>query len=198
MTDGHSVADALQRWQSGDDSAADELYARYVERLRLLAESRLSVRLSQRHDADDILQTVFRTFFRRGREGRFELADSESLWRLLAAITVNKVRVKARFERQLKRDYRVEVPMSGIAHDDELSIPVECFAAEPSEEEAVVVTDLLQHVVNHLSEREVRILELLAEGHARTRIAELTGATRRTVQRVIELVAERLRREMAP
>ena len=197
MADESSVADALQRWQSGDDAAAEELYTRYVERLRRLAESRLSRRLKQRVDADDILQTIFRTFFRRGSEGRFQLADSASLWRLLAAITLNKVRMKARFEQQAKRDFRVEVAISGVTDDDAFSIPVECFAAEPCDEDSATVTDLLQHVVEGLTERDVRILEVFAEGHSKTQIAELLGATRRTVQRVIELVAERLRREMA-
>lgn len=196
MQDDLSVAESLRRWELGDESAADELYARYVERLRRLAESRLSARVKQRVDADDIVQTVFRTFFRRGRDGEFHVSESGTLWRLLAAITVNKVRMKVRYEGRSRRDYRVECPLDGVSDDGAVPLPVESFAVNPSDEEAVVVTDLLENVMRGLTERESRIIGLFAEGHSRSEIADLAGTTRRTVQRVIDRVAERLRREV--
>ncbi|MHC5543712.1 ECF-type sigma factor, partial [Singulisphaera rosea] len=64
----------LQRYQGGEDGAADEIFARYFERLTLLARSRLSARLASRTDPEDIVMSAYRSFFLEARAGRFALA----------------------------------------------------------------------------------------------------------------------------
>ena len=56
--------------------------------------------LQRRIGPDDIVQSVCRTFFRRSQDGQFELHGTASLWRLLCAITLAKVRHHARFHYQ--------------------------------------------------------------------------------------------------
>ena len=46
-------------------------------------------------DADDIVQSVFRTFFRRAQAGEFRIDSSAQLWQLLVRITVLKAQHQA-------------------------------------------------------------------------------------------------------
>ncbi|MEJ7640504.1 MAG: ECF-type sigma factor [Singulisphaera sp.] len=52
----------LERFRSGDDLAAAEIFDRYFQRLTALARSRLSPRLAQRTDRHIVL-SVYRSFF---------------------------------------------------------------------------------------------------------------------------------------
>src|SRR4051794_13811304 len=63
----------LERYRRGDDRAADAIFARYFERLTLLARSRLSARLARRTDPEDVVMSVYRSFFVEARDGRFVL-----------------------------------------------------------------------------------------------------------------------------
>jgi len=83
----------------GDPQVTAEFWELYGDRLVRVAERHLGARLQRREGPDDVVQSVCRTFWRRAQKGMFELADSDSLWRLLCAITVTKVRQKARFHR---------------------------------------------------------------------------------------------------
>ena len=67
--------------------AAEALFVRYFERLKALARSRLSSRLARRTDAEDVVMSVYRSFFAGARAGRFTLTRGGDLWRLLSAIT---------------------------------------------------------------------------------------------------------------
>src|SRR5579862_676446 len=80
----------LRRWQGGDQAAAQLLFDRYVERLLALARKRISQRLAGRVDAEDVVQSVFRTFFGRAKAGQFHVNDPDDLCRLLTRITVHK------------------------------------------------------------------------------------------------------------
>src|SRR5262249_11157232 len=91
-----SQDDLAGRLQDGDDRAARELFARYAHRLAVLAERHLSDNLAARVDGEDVVQSVFRTFFRRCARGEFQIDSSAQLWRLLVKITVRKARAKAR------------------------------------------------------------------------------------------------------
>src|SRR5690349_11260374 len=87
----------LERYRRGDDVAAEELFFRYFQRLTLLARSRLSPRLARRTDPEDIVLSVYRSFFIDARAGRFTLSRGGDLWRLLASITKHKLLRQARY-----------------------------------------------------------------------------------------------------
>ena len=81
----------LERFRGGDELAAEALFARYFERLTSLARSRLSTRLARRTDPEDIVLSVYRSFFVEAREGRYTLGRGGDLWRLLSSITRHKL-----------------------------------------------------------------------------------------------------------
>src|SRR5262245_23178700 len=88
------------RWQKGDQQAAADLFRRYADRLIALARSRLPTKVKSRLDAEDVVQSVYRSFFAGAKDGRYELLRGGDLWRLLVTITLNKV------ARQVQRNAR--------------------------------------------------------------------------------------------
>src|SRR5437762_486755 len=96
----------LRRLREGNQDAATKLYLRYAERLRLLARAECSPDLARRIDADDIVQSVFASFFQGVNRGLYEVPAGEELWKLFLVIALNKIRAKGVFHRAAKRDVR--------------------------------------------------------------------------------------------
>ena len=65
-----------ERLRAGDPRAAERLFACYAERLGHLARQNLSRKLAGRIDSEDVVQSVFRTFFRRNARGEFHIDSS--------------------------------------------------------------------------------------------------------------------------
>src|SRR3954452_224173 len=103
----------LERFRDGDDRAADALFSRYFERLTLLARSRLSLRLAGGTDPEDIVLSVYRSFFVGARAGRFTLSRGGDLWRLLASITKHKLLRETRRQRADRRSVDRESSLHG-------------------------------------------------------------------------------------
>src|SRR5438552_1028412 len=104
MADQSEDIDLVKKWRAGDEDAARQIYNRYVERLLGLARRRLGHKISSRVDPEDVLQSVFRTFFQRARAGRFEVEDEDDLCKLLVQITVHKTLRKIAAETAAKRN----------------------------------------------------------------------------------------------
>eukprot|EP00913_Durusdinium_trenchii_P035333 g33063.t1 len=147
---------------SGQDAAARQIVDRYTRRLVNLARSRLSKRMRRRVDPEDIVQSAYRSFFRKAEKREFVLNRSGDLWRLLAAITVNKALKRVEFEQAQKRDFRSEVSsLKGGTPSERLQECVSlAFDDEPTPEEAAVLIEEYSATMSQLSERDRRILEL--------------------------------------
>src|SRR5437867_3654775 len=96
----------LGRIRRGQGDAATLLYLRYADRLRALAIAQCSSDLARRVEPDDIVQSVFRTFFRRVSRGNYNVPAGEELWKLFLVIGLNKIRAAGAFHRAAKRDVR--------------------------------------------------------------------------------------------
>src|SRR5262245_17230050 len=118
----------------GDADACAELFARYAVRLARLAERHLSRGLAARADGEDVVQSVFRTFFRRHARGDSRIDTSAHLWRLLVTLTLRKVRTQARRHTAGVRDVSAEVRDAGPPLAAALS-------REPGPEEAALLAD---------------------------------------------------------
>ena len=97
----------MRRFRAGSEEAAAELYVRYAKRLRALARARCAPELAARIDADDIVQSVFRSFFQAARKGYYDVPAGEELWRILLVIALNKIRDARAFHTAAKRDVRL-------------------------------------------------------------------------------------------
>lgn len=180
----------VERWREGDQVAADELYRRYAERLCRLAEVQMDDRVRRRVGADDVVQSVFRTFFRRTARGEYSFVDSGALWSLLVRITLNKTRKHAAGHRAAKRDVGVEV------HADSKGLSPEVIARDPSPEEAAVFVDELESLLSGLRDPEPEIVRRCLEGYSSPEIAAAVGCSRWTIRRVLARVGDTLKRKI--
>jgi RNA polymerase sigma-70 factor (ECF subfamily) len=175
----------LRRLQHGQADASTELYLRYAERLLALAAAQSSPDLARRLDPEDIVQSVFRTFFRRASLGHYTVPDGEEIWKLLLVIALNKVRAAGAFHRAAKRDVRRT--SGGEAFDRAVEL-------QPSRGEdamnflRMVVEELLQS----LPEAHRRMIELRIEGHEVNDIAAAVQRSKRSVERVLQDFRQRL------
>ena len=172
-----------------DDAAAREVYRRFAARLCRLAAARLGNALRRRVDAEDVLQSVLRTFFRRVAEGEYKINDYGSLWSLLAQITINKVRRYGRYHRTQKRDISKEV------YPDDESAPPESFDRDPSPQEVAMLQDEVETLLASLNDRDATIVRLWLAGCSVSEIASDLETTLSTIRRDLERIKDRLKRQ---
>lgn len=195
MSTDTTTLELFERVQQGDPQAATELFDNYVERLLRLAHSRISKQLARRVDADDVVQSVFRTFFQRAKNGRFTLAKSGDLWRLLAAITVNKVNGQAKHHGAQKRDFRTET--SDATSESLMGLSAEAVAADPSPLEAAALEEELRRAFEQLPDDQQQIARQWMEGDSMAEIAEANVCSERKVYRVRDRFREILHQRLA-
>jgi RNA polymerase sigma-70 factor (ECF subfamily) len=173
-----------ERLRSGDPRTAEEIFERFAVRLARLAQQNLSRRLAGRLDGEDVVQSAFRTFFRRGAADGFRIDSSSELWRLLAKITVLKARAKGRHHTSGKRDAAAEAG----GGDDFPAVA----ARDPGPEDAVVLVDQIAALLDGLPEDYGLILERRLQNVPVTDIAAELGVSRQTVHRALNLLQDRL------
>src|SRR5262245_32483385 len=91
----------LGQLQGGDPAAVRPLWDKYFHRIVGLARSRMRDMPRRSADEEDVALSAFDSFCRNAEQGRFpDLADRDSLWRLLATFTLRKT---AHYRRDLGR-----------------------------------------------------------------------------------------------
>jgi RNA polymerase sigma-70 factor (ECF subfamily) len=172
--------------QSGVPDDADQLFARYARRLTRLAAGQLSPALAGRLDAEDVIQSVFRTFFRRSDRGEFTIDSSGQLWQLLVKITLMKARAKGRYHTASKRAATAEA--RGDAND---WLPA-ALDHEPGPEDVVALVDQIEVLLHGLPPFYRQLLELRLSGHPVAEVAEQLNLSRQTIYRALKVLQNRL------
>lgn len=186
-------ADALlAQWRQGDQQAADKLFRRYADRLIALAQSRMPARLNQRIDAEDVVQSVYRSFFNRTRAGQYEAQYGGDVWRLLVTITLHKLTNEVAHHKAAKRAMDRELPLATSEDNSLPGVSPEVLAREPSPMEAVVLAEELEQVMAALTPVQRQILELRLQGYKIDEIADQVHRSQRTVRRVLDNVKANL------
>lgn len=179
--------DLVDRFLDGDDSAATEIFQRYIDRLTRLARARLSLKLARRVDADDVVLSAWRSFFSGAKEGRLRIERSGDLWALLTRMTLFKLYRAGRRHRAGRRSlHREESPAAILQLADD----------SPGPDEVVAFNDELTSLLEKLDSQPRRILELALQGYQQREIAELTGKSERTVRRSLARIREQIGAEM--
>jgi RNA polymerase sigma-70 factor (ECF subfamily) len=168
----------LRRFRGGQPDAATELYLRYAGRLRALAAGQTAPDLAPRMDPDDIVQSVFRTFFRRVAHGQYDVPEGEDLWKLFMIIALHKIRSAATFHRAAKRDVRATA--NGLTDASS-----EQHLAAPDEMALATLRLVIDEVLGGLPPSMRAIVELRVEGHEVEEIARRTQRSRRSVERAL-------------
>jgi RNA polymerase sigma factor (sigma-70 family) len=181
--------------RAGDSLAVGEFCRRYGDRLERVARGKMVDGLHRRFGPDDVAQSVCRTFVRRMQGGQFTLDGSESLWRLLCAITLTKVRAGARHHLRQKRglDREVHLPASSR---DEGGGAFQPAAPDPTPAEIVEFADELDHLLAGLEEEDRRVVDLKLQQHDNAEIAEALGCSERTVRRILARLQEQFEKAL--
>ncbi|MFO0957415.1 MAG: sigma-70 family RNA polymerase sigma factor [Isosphaeraceae bacterium] len=177
----------MNRFRKGEADASTRIYLRYASRLHMLATRQTPPDLARRVDPEEIVQSVFRTFFRRVARGEYEVPDGEEIWKLLLVIALNKVRTAGVHHRAAKRDVRQT--SGGEAFDR---------AVEATGDRDEFALSMLRMVIEELlegfPEANRRMVELRIEGHEVAEIAEAVQRSKRSVERVLQDFRSRLDR----
>jgi RNA polymerase sigma-70 factor, ECF subfamily len=172
--------------RAGDESTLREVYARYGAMLRDIADSRLAPGLKRRFDADDVVQSTFRTFFRRARGGQFQFADNQRLWNLLLAIALTKLREKARYHGRQTRAVERERTQAPTKPGDSTPPEDSFIAPAPPPDASVELADAYESFLLGLDDQERKLVDLKLQDRTNDEAAEVLGISERSVRRILQ------------
>src|SRR5438132_613770 len=109
MSQDQSFADLMARLRAREADAATEIFNHFAGRLVALARSRMDERLRRKVDPEDVIQSVFRSFFTRQAQGEFDAQSWPELWSLLVVMTIRKCGGRLDYFFAARRDVRQEV-----------------------------------------------------------------------------------------
>lgn len=180
------VGELLSRCRAGQEDAATTLYLRYARRLQRLAERQTDQKMAVRVDPEGVVQSVFRTFFRRVSDGQYNVSDGEELWNLLLVISLNKLRSRATRHRAAKRDVARTTPL--VDSDQKQN--------NQNDEALLILRMTVDEIVGKLPETERDIIRLRIEGYEVKEIAEKTRRAKRSVERILQSFRRRLKEDI--
>lgn len=179
----------MDQLRTGDQDAAREVFEQFARRLVGLAASRLPDSLNAKVDPEDVVQSVFRTFFRRHGDGQFTLENWDSLWTLLTVLTVRKCGHRLDQFLAARRDIRRE--RSG-SPDGGAPLPDRLPDTKPTPFESILLLETVTEVLRGLKQEDQPIVQMRLEGYSIKEISERIGRSERTVHRALEIVREQL------
>jgi RNA polymerase sigma-70 factor, ECF subfamily len=165
----------LLKVRAGDDDAATRLYLKYVRQLQAVARRQISATVARRVDAEDVVQSAFRSFFRRAGQGQFDVPQGGELWKLLLTIALNKARNATAKDRAAKRGSGKDV-----VDASQIDLPASDEFARKNLE--LVIEEL----TTGMEPSQRQIIELRIAGLEVDDIARQTGRARRSVERVLQ------------
>jgi RNA polymerase sigma-70 factor (ECF subfamily) len=169
----------LRRFKDGQQDAATALYLRYAKRLQALANSKSGTDVVLRVDPEGIVQSVFRTFFRRAAKGQYDVLDENDLWKLFLVIALNKIRATAASHRTAKRDVKRTVSW-GIKPESEAGTNV-------GDEVALSILRLtIDEAIAHVPEESQPVIRMRVDGYRVDQIASKTKRSKRSVERILQ------------
>jgi DNA-directed RNA polymerase specialized sigma24 family protein len=136
-----------------------------------------------------VLQSVFRSFFKRQREGRFVIENWDSLWGILMVMTLRKCRRRIQYYRAARRDAQREARWgddAGAAGERAV------VARDPTPSEAAILIELVGQLMHGLPEDDRAILTFHLQGYTIAEIKTLTGRAMRTIRRILDRVRQQL------
>jgi len=183
----------MERLQSGEDSAAQVIFERFARQLIAMTRKQFDQRLAHKVDAEDVVQSAYKSFFARHRDGKITVENWNSLWKLLTLITMRKCADRVEYHRAERRNIARETPHPD---DSQLSIASQlAIDREPLPEEAAVLAETLEGLFRTVDVYERPILELSLQGYTVPEISDQLGRAERSVRRLRERIRKRLERQ---
>jgi RNA polymerase sigma factor (sigma-70 family) len=183
------VTRLLRQLQAESPQAAGALWERFFARMLALARQRLHHRPRRVADEEVVVMVAFERFLRGVRQGRFRrLADRDDLWTILFTLTTRQAAQQLRDQGRDVRgggEVRGGSALDRDVPDDEMG-PVEAVALQES----------MARLLAALGDDELRRIALARmEGHSNAEIAGQIGRSEVTVERRLNLIREKWRRQ---
>lgn len=140
--------------------------------------------MAQRIDPEDIVQSVFRTFFRRAAEGSYQVPDGDTLWKLLLVIALNKIRSLSDFHRAEKRDVRRTKSINSM----------ENVSGEQASADVLRLT--IDDLTEELPEAHKHMIRLRIDGFSVDEISRKVERSKRSTERVLQSFRAQLLAEL--
>jgi RNA polymerase sigma-70 factor (ECF subfamily) len=192
MTTEGSFDGLMRRLRSGEDTAAQELFERFARQMIALTRRHLDQLLARKVDPEDVVQSAYKSFFVRHREGKVTVENWNSLWKLLTLITLRKCADRAEYFRAGRRNAARE---AGAPDDSGHADPwVAALDREPRPEEAAILAETVERLFRDVDPHERPILELSLQGYTVPEISAQLGRAERSVRRLRERIRKRLER----
>ena len=126
--------EVMARLRAGQNDAATQVFNRFAGRLLALARKRLDPLVLQKVDPEDVVQSVFRSFFACNAAGRFgEFESWDNVWGMLVVLTQWKCGRRMDYFHAACRNVDREVPAelthtisNGVVGQDRVAFTLTC------------------------------------------------------------------------
>jgi RNA polymerase sigma-70 factor (ECF subfamily) len=171
------------------DPASREVFERFTRRLIALARSHIHAKLQHKVDAEDVVQSAYKSLVLRYGDDVLRTQRLDSLWSLLSLITLRKCADRVRHFHADCRDVARENPADGGSQFSGLR---EAIGREPMPEHAAALSEIIEEILRELTPAERPIIELSLQGYSTSEVSEQLGRAERSVRRIRERVKHRL------
>ena len=196
MSKSENVSHWIDLVKVGDAAAANRIWQHYFDRLVRSVRQKLYGQNRAVSDEEDIVLSVFNSFYDAAEQGRFpDLSDRGDLWRLLLRMSARKVIDKRRHDRRQRRGGNLKIQSLDNAADNESVI--EAIGDEPSPEMVLMMQESVAQFFSHLGVGQLRDLAgAKLEGYSNAELAERFECSERTIERRLHLIREKCQQEL--
>lgn len=181
--------------KTGDSVAANQIWQHYFDRLTRLVRARINGQNRAVSDEEDIVLSVFESFYAAAENGRFpDLSDRDDLWQLLLRMSARKVVDKRRHDQRQRRGGEAEVQSLDQKGDDDAIVAI---GDEPSPEMVLMMQESVEEFFSHLGVGQLRELAgAKLEGYSNAELSKRFGCSERTIERRMHLIREKCQQEV--
>lgn len=185
MSDNESVTQWIERIARGDEGEPQtRLVDRFLDRLTALARTKLNG-LRGDEDESDVALSALKSYLMRAPKAEFkQVTDRDSLWALLAAITLHKSLSARRRQLAQKRDVRRVESLEELIQQG----PSDAFLASVFDEGNRLLESLPEETMKEVA-------RLRMEGYSNEDISDRIGRSVKTVERKLRMIRHHLRSE---
>ncbi|MCP4509406.1 MAG: RNA polymerase subunit sigma-70 [Fuerstiella sp.] len=195
MSNSTNVSHWIDLIKHGDSTAANRIWQHYFDRLVRSVRHRLYGQNRAVSDEEDIVLSVFDSFYCAVKNGRFpDLSDRDDLWQLLLRMSARKVVDKRRHDLRQRRGGHEKI--TSFHDTGDYGTVIEAIGDEPSPEMVLMMQESVEQVFSHLGVGQLGdIAGGKLEGCSNAELAERFDCSERTIERRLRLIREKCQQE---
>jgi RNA polymerase sigma factor (sigma-70 family) len=194
MPDSENVSHWIDEVKAGDSIAAHQIWQHYYQRLVRSVRQNLRGQHRGMADEEDIVISVFESFYRAAEDGRFpDLSGRDDLWRLLLKMSARKIVDKRRHDRRQRRGSGQVV--RSLDRDNQAILQV--IGDQPTPEMVLMMAESVDQLMTHLGDGQLQEIAVgKLEGYSNAELAERMKCSERTIERRLHLIRQKCQQEL--